>query len=522
MEGTVLCECGTPQGAGNGSQSQEGPTGVSSGAALPNLLFCPGCQAVRCDKCVVGHIEARFCSFCLHNYSSGHENACSRTCFTCPICCSALGLSVKDDLDKNGLAGKRFLFKCHCCDFTYATEVVVRPRALASIVRSEGRRADSTETAFAELQKRYEKAGEGAREPLQKGHRSPNKDQRLSRNTTSVTNSFQNVSLSPLEQLSPSLSERRAQNLQLANLAPSKNPADPSDSFSSLDETHDRLKAASIALKSTLQDFPYNFHYNVHNSALDSAHFHDFRPEKPVQPLPVPARLSTRRSYKCGQCNLPLEVPTGDPVLTKFLTRWNALDLVPRVVVAAEVGQPYPKVLHPGHLARFVVNVTNPLEHDIKVSISTNSTIETTPATAFSAHTTLPLTDFTITGAKDTKNVVKTIPTSLLTQKTRLSRAEYIMRVGKAARVGPDDSLDMDGQAEHGPGWVLVPFSVSVPHAAEQSSTAVHLTVLFYLTVETRLPDTVRALGLSKKGLKYGFWAVVGLGPFSVEPARLP
>lgn len=221
--------------------------------------------------------------------------------------------------------------------------------------------------------------------------------------------------------------------------------------------------------------------------------------------FPRPKRLTAKACYKCPSCQAPLVKPAPGPVSAKFLSRWNAIDYMPSLQITGVGSHPLTTSLTKNTPATYTLVVENPMPHEISIKVAILSELRA-PFTQGEAQLSLPVTTATVHAADDT---IKSVPTPMLTEHTKASRAERLMR--RAAMPGPDDSID-DIPLDRGPGWVGLPFSILVNDAGP-----LELAVPFYVTVELKLPDSIRRLKLDKRGLKYGFWVIVPMPELSVK-----
>lgn len=109
---------------------------ASSKWRLPDLYFCPTCLTLKCPSCCVVTVECKYCASCMSDYTESRGvTRCQKSCHQCPECTAPLSVSVEDCVEP--VRGKRFLFQCGGCSYTYQTRVVAKPAPLATIVRTE-------------------------------------------------------------------------------------------------------------------------------------------------------------------------------------------------------------------------------------------------------------------------------------------------------------------------------------------------------------------------------------------------
>lgn len=444
------------------------PTGVGdSTLRLGDVYFCPRCQIIRCEHCCHYEVECKYCPNCFANYSDSTGIVCTKNCFDCPLCCSTLSITVSDD-QLDGKLGKRFKFACLFCSYYYRTQVVTKPKSLRNIIRGE-----SKKSTFFQL---YAKVQSNLID-----------NYKLDSLSEKVTSSKPKLSDNILQRL---------KHMQMTNIQ--------KDTFDEIDVLRDKIKTN------------HHLDFDIESMDLEAVI---------LNPVPLSKPLMAKRSLRCGTCSTPLVVPTPDPLLIKYLCKWNALEFLPNVIVSNVIDKPYPTELRLNHLQSFIINLVNPLLHDLNVSMSILSELphnfisHNSVSHNYSVQLSLPVTDVTVGSVHDKNSVIKSIPTPLLTRNSKASRAELLMRLGKlnTSNMSPDDSADIETSLiERGANWVLLPFSIVCTSNGPPSSDSVDLKVPFYVIVESKLPESIKALKLLKRGLKYGFWTVVNLGKFSI------
>ncbi|ODV68093.1 hypothetical protein HYPBUDRAFT_202294 [Hyphopichia burtonii NRRL Y-1933] len=495
---------------------------------LANLLFCANCQGHKCKtNCCSFDIECKFCPNCLFDYTGSSDMVCSKNCFDCPLCDSTLSISVSDDT-LDGKPGKVFKFKCLHCRYSYKTGIITKPKSLINIIKSEKKKIN----AFPQI---YLKFLNGYNDLVTLQQLQQQLNKRLVKMTQSKK---QNKHLS--DNILTRMKQMNVSNVNkdtFDEMDILKHKIDSNHSIE-LNEDQDKLDAQQIASKSEGGGFiAYERQAKLNIDMLQNINATK-SVGKNLGLFPVAKSLRAKKSYKCLNCNTPLVVPTKDPLLIKFLTKWNAIDYLPTIQITGLVNKPYPKSLRINHLEPFIINVMNPLEYDISASIFILSELSKgfinlryDSNQPYVTQLTLPLTNFSVPGnssSNDDKTpYIKTIPTPLLTQNTKFSRAELLMRLGKLnsqnKSVSPDESIDIENtMIEKGVNWILIPISLVVNYTMSQLSNVdyedeVNIKIPFYITIEAKLPEEIKKLGTSKKGLKYGFWNIVDLGSFAIS-----
>lgn len=106
---------------------------------LEELHYCPTCHQLRCPLCTETEIAYKYCPHCLRQMPK-KSTYCEKSCFRCPVenCGGYMNVSsesVRSEDDVKQFLGKRFLFTCHICHWTYTTKLITAPQSVASIDR---------------------------------------------------------------------------------------------------------------------------------------------------------------------------------------------------------------------------------------------------------------------------------------------------------------------------------------------------------------------------------------------------
>lgn len=189
--------------------------------------------------------------------------------------------------------------------------------------------------------------------------------------------------------------------------------------------------------------------------------------------FPLSRKLSSKCSVRCLDCNTVLVSPKQTPpTVNKFDINLLAIDYLPIIKV------------HPGksgdddHI--FILSLVNPLDIPMDVQIQWNNTAVTIPTSNF------VITPSTSLGSH---NLIKQIPTSWLTNKTTVSKAELILR--------------KDHDVQSGNNWYQIPISV---HRDEEPPP---VKLPLYITISTDIPETLKKYDKSK--LNFGYWNIIDL-----------
>lgn len=460
VESTVICSC-------NQIDSSNVLRGIQH--KLADLYFCPNCQTTKCHNCCLYNIEGKFCPNCLAQFRS-KETHCTKNCFSCPLCTSNLSISVSNG-EIDGKKGKQFKFKCTFCEFQYDTELVTKPKPLTSIIREEIRHKDEFTSLFYRFLEYLKDNGKIGSQSI--SHEPILDDE--------VVKKLDMLNLSHLTRLNENtrIKTRMKENLAV-----------------NLDLEADIKSAKNLAQIKKYSDLDTSNNYRRSNAIYDS---------KINKNFPIPRKLHTKKSYRCSNCNQYLLLPKVDSL--KFEVKFNAVDFTPTINISK---LPEPKVLKAGTQCDFLLNFYNPQDSPIIVLISTVPSIKIN--NCVNGTIALPVPDFTINGVPKVKNFIHSIPTSLLTSNTAISRAENMFRMGKSLSKGQEGNLEESLEA--GVNWCLVPVSLVLDDGNLDSSQN-RLQIPLFIRVNSILPSSLEGK-TNHTELSYSYWSVIDLGEFSL------
>lgn len=410
---------------------------------LAELYFCRTCQCLKCRRCLNAHIEGKFCPSCMADHLAVDARHCTKNCFNCPRCSSHLVIS-SNSIER----AKQFAFVCTYCDYTYTTAVVDRPRSLLSILRSEQRAADPQARAFEQFRAKFK-------------------------------------AMVAYNRTVPEAAPRRLLPQVLAKLE-TLNLTSLTKKYAT-DNAALALEAASVA------PLP------LHEDAAPEGNIHQRCQNFPFQSLPNPNRLATKLSLSCRRCREPVEVPDPSPVLLKFATRCNAVDVAPTVQVtqtASEIMLGVPQTC--------ILNFCNPTGGTMEIKVATLAVVPQQLCPGARVEVSLALRSIRLGPATTTKrDLVADIPTPLLTDHSQVSRAEKMRRLG--SEPAPNDSFDdsFDTAIATTASWALVRL-----HYTVTGTGSLWLQVPLHLDVATVMPDQL---------VELRYWMVAELGTVSLK-----
>ncbi|KAK6461298.1 hypothetical protein DFJ63DRAFT_222091 [Scheffersomyces coipomensis] len=302
--------------------------------------------------------------------------------------------------------GKSFSFNCKFCQFSYTTKVIEKPKSLISIITQEKK---NDQDYYAKV--------------------------------------YDHVRSSVLEtQPQKSLDELKVKNLNLST-------------------TKSKVQKSSYDIDPISDDITNQLSHHKYTHGSKSLHDTSNQWHSNEYKFPLPKPLSIKYSLICQDCHTPLLQPKvieNQPTLIKYSIKSYAKDYLPIVKLT--------KSHKFNHV--YLLNFINPMTTKCSITISTPTTIPlrfiTPKDNDRDIQITLPINKFVI-GANLNKNIVKNIPTSLLTDHTSASLAELISR-NKADQLtqniagdnGDEEEeeevqLDFTQLVDYGSNWYTVP-----------------------------------------------------------------
>lgn len=440
---------------------------------IHSLSFCPSCQTPKCKYCYQTDVFHKYCSSCMTDYSDTSDVHCTKNCFVCPECNNMLAITVRDET-KDGETGKQFTFTCSICDYHYITDIITKPKSIFNIIRSEASRTEHRRLFNRIFQMHnhrlnYELLYEDMLKKLKRGQR------------------YKGMKIDVVRKLKQMELEVPGEDGNIDELKLLLESNDPE--FVQDDE--------DVVIRFDTETV---FNYSV-NSGLPL-----------TRRFPIPKRLTSRNILKCIDCSTRLLTPSSELLSTKFVDRWNANEYIPLITASPLINQKLPDFVEVGTSYKFLLNIVNPLPHLVDISLSCPFEYDIGQS---KIQASIPISNLKI-GAYDSKDhPIRSIPTPYLTKETKVSRAELVMRLGRLnGQRFADSSMDyMETLVDQNDNWGLVPFEITVKDAKEHCEFLVPI----YLSIQSRLPESIKALGLRKAQVKLGVWQVINIGNFLVK-----
>lgn len=448
---------------------------------INGVSFCPSCQTLRCKFCTKSEIVMKYCCSCMSDYSSTTEVHCTKNCFVCPQCDALLAISLSDHRVE-GVLGKKFSFTCTFCDYRYQTKIITKPKSILNILRGEY-------TENNELVEYFE-------------HISTIHKHRLN---------YETLEDQMIKDLKSGIKYKGISIEAMRHINEMKLKIPQDEGLETLDSVKLILEDNKpVVLSETLEEpmqkrFPTTDGFMMFNGMNSNI-------QESAALLPVPKRLSSKYTNKCCDCNHTLLMPTDEVLSTKYHTMWNANDYLPLISVSPLLNQDMPKLMESGKLYTFLINIVNPLLVPMTINLSSPSEFDENKS---KIQTTIPISTVSIGEFNPKDHLIRGIPTPFLTKETKISRAERVMRLGKLSSMRNNDtSIEfMETLVQKNDNWCLLPLEITLTSDIEAAT----LQIPVFVNVQSRLPDTIKLLKLTKKELSYGFWSILNLGKINIS-----
>ncbi|CAH6722182.1 hypothetical protein CLIB1444_08S03730 [[Candida] jaroonii] len=336
------------------------------------------------------------------DYTNSNETHCVKNCFSCPECESMLSIRVKDDMVEDR-KGKKFCFTCTFCDYSYNSEVILKPKSVWNIVKDEHTKSVKDVISFNKAKSYYTN---------------------LLNLETLTDQTVRDLKLGKEVSSPKSLEHLKTYNLNIDNA----------------DDT-DKLKYLIDHMEFEKDEYQNEPHQNSGVSILQN-------------PFPVPRKLITRETMKCCDCSQVLQLPNEEMISTKFICKFTASDYIPTINISPMINHSWP-TWQKGNFT-LLVNIINPLRSSVTVTLSSPSSVTTGNGTI---NTTIPVSEITIGPYNDKDHPIRSIPTPFLTKSTKLSRAEIVMRTG---RIGAQSTNQIESLIEKSDNWGCLPIELTL------------------------------------------------------------
>ena len=415
------------------------------------------------------------------DHSGSSSVYCTKNCFDCPKCSSRLTITSKTIPPKS----KQFKFSCTYCDFSYSTGIIDKPKSLLNILKSENEENSREAEMFLQFQTKV------------KSTVSYNK---LLSADGGASGSSRKISPEVLEKLT---------NLNLTNLTKKLSGSDNLTKIEKLENQINTIKP--IAFNTDEDEEEVNKRLNSETIIPQESSIHQRSYNYPFQTLPIPKSLRAKKALSCNKCATIVLQPEPSPILLKFPIKNNAVEIIPTVNVTSSLSS---VVL--GIPSSVSIHLINPHSQRNSVKISTVSQVPTQffGNSSVQVNVTLPTASTVLLAPKlDSKkeSILKSIPTSFLTDATQTSRTELMLRHGSSSEANAsyledsfDESFDTTVPIETNSSWSLVQMKFVIIGATDES---VDLKIPLHFALETTVDSNP---------FKCTYWTVVELGSFKI------
>ncbi|KAF2020424.1 hypothetical protein BU24DRAFT_487051 [Aaosphaeria arxii CBS 175.79] len=383
---------------------------------IEQLLYCEDCQQIRCPRCVSEETQNWYCPSCLFEVpssvikSDGHR--CSRNCYNCPVCMSAMTVSSLENPAEPSPTGGPYILACPYCHWsTVETGIEFEKHtgitAQLSRVANGGKHLPTQKERERERDRRKELENRRSRDLLSGSEDSPGLN-RDDDGPLTHEDLYSNLMAFYKAQLAAQSSSSMYSPHDLSFASPS--------SYSRL------LLSYSTSSKKQKRDKPSQMREAaspleglvLHDPTTDTAAIDRIRREgwsstlSPAQKLsqtnhptirftdelrPMASILCTKRGKRCRSCRQYLSKPESKITSTRYKIKLLALNHIPRLSLRAlsSVSTPTARPssissmpssqnpefdynnLRPGIPTHFLLHLSNPLFDKIRVTLATPS-----------------------------------------------------------------------------------------------------------------------------------------------------
>jgi hypothetical protein len=122
---------------------------------------------------------------------------------------------------------------------------------------------------------------------------------------------------------------------------------------------------------------------------------------------------------------------------------------------------------------------------------------------------TIPTSKFVIKPSQQlgSDDIIKQIPTTLLTKNTQTSASELILRLGNKSNLEIHQETP-ETWTDSGNNW----YQISIGLEFDDISVGAAIQVPLHITVKTPMPESMKQLNSTKSHLTFGYWNIISLG----------
>jgi hypothetical protein len=228
----------------------------------------------------------------------------------------------------------------------------------------------------------------------------------------------------------------------------------------------------------------------------------------PSLQFPFPRKLTCKYSIKCLGCNTVLSLPKIEksPIVNKFTISYSAIDFMPTIKIV--------KPIHnvEGNRYIFIANFISPLQSPMEVSVRTILRLSppfVSDVNGGKVTVTIPTSKFVIKPSQQlgSDDIIKQIPTTLLTKNTQTSASELILRLGNKSNLEIHQETP-ETWTDSGNNW----YQISIGLEFDDISVGAAIQVPLHITVKTPMPESMKQLNSTKSHLTFGYWNIISLG----------
>jgi len=125
---------------------------------------------------------------------------------------------------------------------------------------------------------------------------------------------------------------------------------------------------------------------------------------------------------------------------------------------------------------------------------------------------TIPTSKFVVKPSQllGSDEIIKQIPTTLLTKNTQTSASELILRLGNKSNLDINQETP-ENWTDSGNNWYQISINLEIDDTVDAA-----IKVPLHITVKTAMPETMKKLNLARSDLTFAYWNIIDLGQVKV------
>lgn len=382
---------------------------------LEHLLYCDDCQQIRCQRCVIEETLNWYCPGCLFEVPSSvvksDGNRCTRNCFNCPVCTSPMMVNSIENPDAPSATGGPYILSCPYCHWS-SVEIGIEFEKHTGVYSQLARIANGGKPLSTSKEREKERERRKELESRQRDSRnllSPSEESTASEShreyvPPSRDDRFSNLSAfykSQIEAQTPSnpfsahdlnfsspSAYSRIMNMYSSTGAKKQKRGKPTPMREAASELEGLYVFDSASDNAAIERIKRDGRSNTLSQTQKLAQI-DPHAQFEDELRPIPTLLCTKRSKRCRSCRHILSKPESKITSTRYKIKVLALSHIPRLSIRALPSSATPATpttptfsqtpfsysnLRSGIPTHFLLQLSNPLFDNIKVTLATPST----------------------------------------------------------------------------------------------------------------------------------------------------